>query len=85
MKAQALEVSDDEVIAQAIKALCAGLQHFRKHEQQRKISKPYEAPRPHHNESQCNHPKPTHNINSNGCGPAENWEKNYGTLSQQTN
>jgi hypothetical protein len=61
------------------------IQHFRKLEQQRKISKPDEAPRPHHNESQCNYPKPVHNINSDGCGPLENWKKNYGTPSEQTN
>jgi hypothetical protein len=113
MKAHALELSDDQVIAQAIKALCAGplhshlvreqpkivselyeqfakfskfeIQHFRKLEQQRKISKPEEAPRPRHNESQCSYPKHVHNIDSDGCGPPENWEKNYGTPSQQTN
>jgi hypothetical protein len=97
MNAQALEVSDDQVIAQAIKALRVGLlhshlvreqpkivselyeqfskfskseiQHFCKLEQQRKISKPDEAPRPHHSESQRSCPKPMHNIDSDGCGP----------------
>jgi hypothetical protein len=112
MKAQAPEVSDDQVIAQAIKALRAGplhihlvierskivpelyeqfakfrkseIQYFRKHEQQRKVSKVDEAPRPRHNESQHSYPKPVHNIDSDGCGPPENWEKNYGTPLQQT-
>jgi hypothetical protein len=73
------EVSDDQVITQAMKAPCAGLlhnhlvrerpktvpvlykqstkfnkseiQHFHKLEQQRKISKLDEAPRPRHSES----------------------------------
>jgi hypothetical protein len=103
------EVSDDQVIAQAIKALCARplhnhlvrerpktmpqlyeqfakfskseIQHFRKLEQQRKVSKADKAPRPHHNESQCSYPRPMHNIDFDGCGPPENWEKNYGTPS----
>jgi hypothetical protein len=82
-KAQAPEVSNDQVIAQAIKALRAWplhnhlvkerpktvselyeqftkfskleIQHFRKLEQQRKISKPGEAPSPRNNENQHNH------------------------------
>jgi hypothetical protein len=113
MKAQVPEVSDDQVIAQAIKAQHAGpqhshlvrerpkivlelyeqfakfnkseIQHFRKLEQQRKISKPDEAPKPHHSENQRSYPKPVHNIDSDRCGPPENWEKNYITPSQQTN
>jgi hypothetical protein len=110
-KAQAPEVSDDQVITQVIKVLHAGplhshlvkerpkivlelyeqfakfsseIQHFCKLEQQRKISKPGEAPRPCHSESQCSYLKPMHNIDFDGCRPPENWEKNYGTLSQQT-
>jgi hypothetical protein len=79
LKAQAPEVSNEQVIAQAIKALRVGLlhshlvreqpktvlelyeqfvkfskskiQHFRKLEQQRKVSKPDEAPRPRYNEN----------------------------------
>jgi hypothetical protein len=79
LKAQASKVCDDQVIAQTIKALCAGplysqlvrersktvpelydqftkfsksaIQHFHKLEQQRKISKPDEAPRPFYNEN----------------------------------
>jgi hypothetical protein len=38
-----------------------------------------------HNESQHSYPKPVHSIYSDGCGPPENWEENYGTPSQQTN
>jgi hypothetical protein len=97
LKAQAPEVSDDQVIAQAIKALQAGtlhshlvserpkivaelykqftefskseVQYFRKLEQQRKTSKPDEAPRlPHYNDSQRSYPKPVHNINSDDLG-----------------
>jgi hypothetical protein len=109
MKVQVPEVSDDQVIAQVVKALRAGplhshlvrewpkavlelyeqftkfskseIQHFRKLEQQRKISMPDEASRPCHNESQCSYPRPIHNIDSDGCGIPENWEKNYGTPS----
>jgi hypothetical protein len=95
-----LEVSDDQVIAQAIKALRVGplhshlvrewpkivmelyeqfmkfnkfeIQHFCKLEQQRKISKPDEAPRPRYTKNQHSYPKPVHNINFDGCGPPEN-------------
>jgi hypothetical protein len=79
LKAQAPKVSDEQVIAQTIKALRAGplhsllvreqpkivpelyeqfikfskseIQHFHKLEQQRKVSKPDEAARPHYNEN----------------------------------
>jgi hypothetical protein len=112
MKVQALEVSDDQVIVQAIKALCAGplyshlvrerpkivlelykqfakfskyeIQHFRKIEQQRKTSRPNEVQKSHQNKIQYNYPKPVHSIDSDGRRPPENWEKNYGTSSQQT-
>jgi hypothetical protein len=60
------------------------IQHFRKLEQQRKTSKLDEALRPHYNKNQNNHPRHVHNINSDGCGPLENWEKNYGTHSHPT-
>jgi hypothetical protein len=60
------------------------IQHFRKLEQQRNITKPDEAPRPRYNENQRSYPKPMHSIDSNGCGPSENWEKNFGTPMQQT-
>jgi hypothetical protein len=60
------------------------IQHFHKLEQQRKASKADEAPKPRHNESQHSYPKPVHSIDSDGCGPPENWEKNYGTPSHQT-
>jgi hypothetical protein len=80
LKAQAPEVSDEQIIAQTIKALHAGplhshlvreqpkivselyeqfikfnkseIQHFHKLEQQRKVSKLDEAPRPRYNENQ---------------------------------
>jgi hypothetical protein len=56
------------------------IQHFRKLEQQRNITKPDEAPRPRYNKNQRSYPKPMHSIDSNGCGPSENWEKNFGHL-----
>jgi hypothetical protein len=112
LKAQASNISEDQVIAQTIKALRVGplhnhlvreqpkivlelyeqfimfskseIQHFRKVEQQRKIAKPDEAPRPRYNENQCSYPKPVHNIDLDGCGPPENWEKGYVTPLQQT-
>jgi hypothetical protein len=48
------------------------IQHFRKLEQQRKISKLDEASRPHHNKNQCSYPKSVHSIDSEGYGPLEN-------------
>jgi hypothetical protein len=48
------------------------IQHIRKLEQQRKVSKPDEAPRPQYNKSQRSYPKLVHNINFDGCGPPEN-------------
>jgi hypothetical protein len=106
LKAQAPEVSDDQVITQAIKALRVGplhshlvrerpktvsklyeqfikfnkseVQHFRKLEQQRKVAKPDEAPRPRYSDNQHNYPKHVHCIDSDGCRPIENWEKNFG-------
>jgi hypothetical protein len=58
-------------------------QHFRKLEQQRKVSKPNEAPKPQYNENQRTYPKRVHNIDPDGCGPPENWEKNFGTPPQE--
>jgi hypothetical protein len=111
LKAQSLEVSNDQVIAQPMKSLCAGplhshlvrerpktvlelyeqfakfskseIQHFHKLDQQRKISKPDKAPRPHFNNNQCSYPRPVHNIDSDRCRPPENWEKIFGTPSQE--
>jgi hypothetical protein len=111
LKAQAPEVSDEQVIAQAIDALRVGplhnhlvrewfktvselyeqftkfskfeIQHFRKLEKQRKVSKPDEAPRPRYNENQRSYPKPVHNTDSDGCGLLENWEKFFGTPQQE--
>jgi hypothetical protein len=113
LKSQAPEVSDDQVITQAIKVLRAGPQHshlvrerfktvpelydkfikvsksevqyFCKLEQQSKVPKLDEAPRPHYSDNQCNYPKPLHNINSDGYGPPENWEKNFRGPSQERN
>jgi hypothetical protein len=113
LKAQASEVSDDQVIAQAIKTLHAGplhshlirerpkivpklyeqftkfskseVQHFRKLEQQRKLSKPDEAPRPRYNDNQRSYPKPVYSIDSDSCEPPENWEKFFGTPPQERN
>jgi hypothetical protein len=112
LKDQAPEVSDEEVIMKAIKALRVGplhshlvrerpktvsklydqftkfskskVQHFRKLEQQRKVAKPDEAPRASYDDNQCNYPKPVCSISSNGCGPLENWNKNFGGPPQQT-
>jgi hypothetical protein len=61
------------------------IQHFRKLEQQRKVSKLDEAPRPHYNDNQHSYPKPIHSIDSDGCGPLENWEKIFGSPPQERN
>jgi hypothetical protein len=99
-------MSDDQVIAQAIKALRAGplhnhlvtewrktmpelydqfakfskskIQHFRKLEQQRKVAKLDEAPRVCYSDNQRNYPMPVHSIGSEGNGPLESWNKNFG-------
>jgi hypothetical protein len=73
-----------ELYEQFMKFSKSKIQHFRKLEQQRKISKPDEALRPRYNENQRIYPKSVHNIYSDSCGPLENWEKNSGTLLQQT-
>jgi hypothetical protein len=114
LKAQAPEVSDDQVIAQAIKGLCTGslhshlvreqsktvvelyeeftkfskleVLHFHKLEQQRKASKHNEASRPTcYNDNQRSYPKQVHIIDSDACGPSENWEKNFGQPPQGRN
>jgi hypothetical protein len=113
LKAQAPEVLDDHVIAQAIKALRVGplhshlvreqpkivlelyeqfskfskseVQHFCKLEQQRKATKQDEAPRPRYSDNQRNYLKSVHSINSDDCGPLENWEKNFRGPSQERN
>jgi hypothetical protein len=59
------------------------VQHFRKLKQQRKVPKSDEAPRPRYNDNQCNYPKPVHNIDSDSCGPPENWQKSYEESSQE--
>jgi hypothetical protein len=113
LKAQAPEVLDDHVIAQAIKALRVGplhshlvreqpkivlelyeqfskfskseVQNFCKLEQQRKATKPDEAPRPRYSDNQRNYLKYVHSIDSDDCGPLENWEKNFRGPSQERN
>jgi hypothetical protein len=61
-----------ELYEQFTKFSKSEIQHFHKLEQQSKVSKPDEAPRPHYNENQRNYPKPVHNIDSDGHGPPEN-------------
>jgi hypothetical protein len=51
----------------------------------REKPQPDEPLTPRHSESECSYPKLMHIIDSVGCGPPENWEKNYGTPLQQTN
>jgi hypothetical protein len=105
LKAHAPEVSDEQVIAQAIKALRVGplhshlvrewpktmpelydqfvkfskseIQHFCKLEQQQKVGKPDEAPRPCYSDSHDNYPKPVRNINPDSDGASQNWNKGY--------
>jgi hypothetical protein len=57
--------------------------HFRKLEQQGKGPKHDKASVPPHHNNQCSYPKQVHNINSDGCGPPENWEKNFGAPPQE--
>jgi hypothetical protein len=59
------------------------IQHFRKLEQKRKISKPDKAPKPRYNKNQHNYPRPVHNINSDGAGPPDNWDKTHRAPSHQ--
>jgi hypothetical protein len=61
------------------------VQHFRKLEQQRKVAKLDEAPRPHYSDNQRNYPKPVHSIDSDGYRPPENWKKNFRGPSQERN
>jgi hypothetical protein len=59
--------------------------HFRKLDQQRKVSNESESSRPTKYVTsrenvmgfEASH-KQVHNIDSDGWGPPENWEKNYG-------
>jgi hypothetical protein len=75
-----------ELYEQFVKFSKSKVQHIRKLEQQRKISKLDEAPRPLcYNDNQCSYPKPMHSIDSDGCGSLENWEKNFGPPPQERN
>jgi hypothetical protein len=64
-----------ELYDQFIKFCKSEVQRFRKPEQQRKVTKPDEAPRARYGDNQRNYHKPVHNIGSDGCGPSENWNK----------
>jgi hypothetical protein len=112
LKVQAPEVSDEQAIMQAIKALCAGQLHsylvrerlrtleelyeefqkfsraevlyFRKLGQQRKSASENKSSRPFkYNKSKEGHSsfdtshRQVHSIDSDRCGPPENWEKNF--------
>jgi ribosomal protein L32E len=63
------------------------VQHFHKLDQQWKVPKENECSRPtKYSKSRgstmnfdTSH-KQIHNIDSDGCGPPENWEKNFGPL-----
>jgi hypothetical protein len=66
--------------------------HFQKLEQERKVAKPDEAPRPCHSDSHHSYPKPVHNIGHDSDGASKNWNKGYrepshhsdsGTLNQR--
>jgi hypothetical protein len=74
-----------ELYEQFIKFSKSEILHFRKLEQQRKVSKPDEATRPYYNDNQCSYPRHVHNIDSDGCRPSENWEKNFGQSPQKRN
>jgi hypothetical protein len=55
------------------------------YEQFKKFSKSDKATRFCYNDNQHSYPKPMHSINSDGCGPPENWEKNFGSSLQLRN
>jgi hypothetical protein len=70
-----------ELYEQFAKFSKSEIQHFRKLEQQRKVSKSDEATRPRYNDNQRSYPKHVHSINSDVCGPPKNWKKNFGPSS----
>jgi hypothetical protein len=74
-----------ELYKQFTKFSKSEVQHFCKLEQWRKVAKLDEAPGPRYSDKQCIYPKPVHNIDSDDCGPPENWEKNFGGPSQERN
>jgi hypothetical protein len=61
-----------ELYEQFMKFSKSEILQFCKLEEQRKVSKPDEAPQPWYNENQRSYPKPVHNIDYDGCGPPEN-------------
>jgi hypothetical protein len=75
-----------ELYEQFAKFSKSDVQHFGKHEQQRKNTRTDKATRPpRYNDSQRIYPKLVHSIDFDGCGPPENWEKIFGTPSQERN
>jgi hypothetical protein len=66
-----------ELYVQFAKFSKSEILHFCKLEQHRKVSKLDEATRPCYNDNQCSYTRSVHNIDSEGCGPPENWEKNF--------
>jgi hypothetical protein len=64
-----------ELYEQFVKFSKSEISHFRKLEQQRKLSKLDKALRPHYNDNQRSYPKPAHNIDSDGCELQKNWKK----------
>jgi hypothetical protein len=74
-----------ELYEQFTKVSKSEVQHFCKLKQQRKVAKPDKAPRPRYSDNQYNYPKHVHSIDSDGCGPPENWEKNFRGPLQERN
>jgi hypothetical protein len=66
-----------ELYEQFVKFSKSEISHFRKLEQQRKLSKLDKALRPHYNDNQRSYPKPAHNIDSDGCELQKNWKKSF--------
>jgi hypothetical protein len=64
-----------ELYEQFVKFSKSEISHFRKLEQQRKLSKLDKALRPHYNDNQRSYPKPAHNIDSDGYELPKNWKK----------
>jgi hypothetical protein len=73
-----------ELYEQFAKFSKSGVQHFHKLERQRKTPKQDEALRPPcYNDNKGSYPKQVDSIDSDGCGPMENWERNFGPPPQQ--
>jgi hypothetical protein len=74
-----------ELYEQFAKFSMSEILYFCKFEQQSKVSKLDEATRPCDNDNQRSYPRAVHNIDSDCCGPPENWEKNFGPSLQERN